>query len=168
MVVIVAATILQINVSRGGVPKRSIPSGDVTALGIAGDVQAHPECHGGLQQALLLITSEGIEEVAALGFPVYPGALGENLTTVGLDRRGLRVGQRYRVGALIIELTKVREPCSQLNPFGPGIQQAVYDSQVQAGDPQSPRWGLSGFYAAVIQPGPIRPGDPIVLLDQLV
>jgi len=126
-----------------------------------------PEFHGGARQALLLITSEGIEELTALGFPLYPGALGENLTTRGLDRRGLRIGQRYRIGAIVIELTKVREPCSQLNPYGPGIQKAVYDAQVQAGDPQSPRWGLSGFYASVIQPGPIRPGDPITLLDQL-
>jgi MOSC domain-containing protein YiiM len=164
----VAATVLQINVSRGGVPKRSIPSGDVTALGIAGDVQAHPQIHGGPRQALLLITSEGIEELSALGFPLYPGALGENLTTLGLDCRGLRIGQRYRVGAIIIELTKVRQPCDQLNIYGPAIQQAVYDARVNAGDPQSPRWGLSGFYASVVQPGTIRPGDPIALLDQRV
>jgi MOSC domain-containing protein YiiM len=155
----VPGAILQINVSRGGVPKRAIPSGDVTALGIAGDECAHPGIHGGPQQALLLITSEGIAELTALGFPLYPGALGENLTSSG---------QRYRVGAIIIELTKVREPCAQLNIYGPGIQKAVYDVQVQAGDPHSPRWGLGGFYASVIQPGTIRPGDPITLLDQLV
>lgn len=163
-----SASIVQINVSRGGVPKRAIPSGNVTPLGIAGDACAHPQFHGGPQQALLLITSEGIEELSALGFPLYPGALGENLTTLGLDRRGLRIGQRYRVGAIVIELTRVREPCDQLNVYGPGIQRAVYDAQVQAGDPQSPRWGLSGFYASVVQPGTIRPGDPIVLLDQFV
>jgi MOSC domain-containing protein YiiM len=164
----VVATILQINVSRGGVPKRSIPSADVTALGIAGDECAHPGIHGGPQQALLLITSEGIEELTALGFPLYPGALGENLTTLGLDRRELRIGQRFRIGAIIIEMIKVRAPCDQLNVYGPGIQKAVYDAQVHAGDPHSPCWGLSGFYASVIQPGPIRPGDPITLLDQLV
>lgn len=163
-----SASIVQINVSRGGVPKRPIPSGDVTALGIAGDECAHPGIHGGPQQALLLVTSEGIEELSALGFPLYPGALGENLTTLGLDRRGLRIGQRYRIGAIIIELTKVRQPCDQLNIYGTGIQKAVYDAQVQAGDPQSPRWGLSGFYASVVQPGTIRPGDPITLLDQFV
>ncbi len=161
-----ASTILQINVSRGSVPKRSIPSGDVTPLGIAGDSCANPQIHGGPQQALLLITSEGIEELTALGFPLYPGALGENLTTRGLDRRGLRIGQRYRIGAIIIELTKLRAPCDALNIYGPGIQKAVYDAQVQAGDPQSPRWGLSGFYASVVQPGAICPGDPITLLDQ--
>jgi MOSC domain-containing protein YiiM len=164
----VTGSILQINVSRGGVPKRAIPSGDVTALGIVGDECAHPGIHGGPQQALLLITSEGIEELSALGFPLYPGALGENITTLGLDRRGLRIGQRYRVGATIIELTKLRAPCEALNVYGPGIQKAVYDVQVHAGDPQSPRWGLSGFYASVVQPGAIRPGDPITLLDQFV
>lgn len=164
----VAPTILQINVSRGGVPKRAISSGDVTALGIAGDACAHPQIHGGPQQALLLITSEGIGELTALGFPLYSGALGENLTTLGLDRRGLRIGQRYRVGAIVIELTKVRQPCDQLNIYGPAIQTAVYDARVKAGDAQSPRWGLSGFYASVVQPGTIRPGDPITLLDQFV
>jgi MOSC domain-containing protein YiiM len=164
----VSASIVQINISRGGVPKRAISSGDVTALGIAGDECAHPGIHGGPQQALLLITSEGIEELTAVGFPLYNGALGENLTTRGLDRRSLRIGQRYRIGAIIIELTKVRAPCDQLNVYGPGIQRAVYDAQVHAGDPHTPLWGLSGFYASVIQPGPIRPGDPIALLGQPV
>ncbi len=89
-------TVVQISVSRGGVPKRSIPSGEVTRLGIVGDACAHPQIHGGPQQALLLITSEGIAELIAQGFPLYPGALGENLTTLGLDRRGMRIGQRYR------------------------------------------------------------------------
>jgi MOSC domain-containing protein YiiM len=164
----VSPSIVQINISRGGVPKRAISSGDVTALGIAGDECAHPGIHGGPQQALLLITSEGIEELTAVGFPLYNGALGENLTTRGLDRRSLRIGQRYRIGAIIIELTKVRAPCDQLNVYGPGIQRAVYDAQVHAGDPHTPLWGLSGFYASVIQPGPIRPGDPIALLGQPV
>jgi MOSC domain-containing protein YiiM len=106
--------------------------------------------------------------LTAVGFPLYNGALGENLTTRGLDRRSLRIGQRYRIGAIIIELTKVRAPCDQLNVYGPGIQRAVYDAQVHAGDPHTPLWGLSGFYASVIQPGPIRPGDPIALLGQPV
>jgi MOSC domain-containing protein YiiM len=36
---------------------------------------------------------------------------------------------------------------------------------VQAGDPGSQRWGLSGFYASVIQPGAVRAGDAIARLD---
>jgi MOSC domain-containing protein YiiM len=140
---------------------------EVTPLGIAGDVQAHPEFHGGSEQAVLVITAEGIDELKAQGFPLFYGALGENLTTRGIDRRELRIGQRYRVGDVVIELTKLREPCNQLSVYGPGIQQALYDRQIQAGDAASPRWGLGGFYARVIRTGAIRVGAPIQLLDQL-
>jgi MOSC domain-containing protein YiiM len=161
------ALVEQVSVSRGGVPKRAIPSGEVNQLGIVGDQQAHPQLHGGPMQALLLITAEGIDELKALGFPLFAGALGENLTTRGLDRRTVRVGQRYRIGEIIIEITKLRQPCDQLSPYGFGIQRAVFDAQVNAGDPTSPRWGLGGYYASVVQPGTIRPGDPICLLDEL-
>src|SRR5579862_6689431 len=128
-----SGSILQINVSRGGVPTRAIAHGEITAMGIAGDSWAHPQIHGGQRQAVLLITSEGIEDLKELGFPLFPGALGENLTTAGLDRRLFRIGQRYRAGAAILELTKIRVPCDTLNVYGRGIQQALYDAQVKAG-----------------------------------
>jgi MOSC domain-containing protein YiiM len=164
----VTGSILQINVSPGGVPKRAIGEVTVTAAGIVGDSWAHPDIHGGPRQALLLIGAESIEELIALGFPLFFGALGENLTTRGLDRRQMRFGQRYRIGDVLIELTKMRGPCSTLDVYGPGIQRAVYDAQVKAGDASSPRWGLAGFYAAVLQGGVIRPGDRIALVDQVV
>ena len=160
-------SILQINVSQGGVPKRPIADSVVTPLGIEGDHHAHPEIHGGPRKALLLICSEGIEELKQGGFPLYPGALGENITTQGLDRRALRIGQRWRIGGIVVELTRVRVPCSTIQIYNAGIvsgasiSAAIYDQEVKAGDPSSPRWGLSGFYAAVVEPGVIRAGDPI-------
>jgi MOSC domain-containing protein YiiM len=157
-------SILQISVSHGGVPKRAIPLGTLTSVGLEGDHHAHPDIHGGPQQAVLLITAEGIAELAAQGFPLTHGSLGENLTTSGIARSEWRYGQRWQVGAeVVIEITKRRAPCQTLNVYGPGIQAAVYDSLAAAGDPSSPRWGLSGFYASVVQPGTIRPGDEIVL-----
>jgi MOSC domain-containing protein YiiM len=161
-------SVLQVSISRGGVPKRAIPEGQIEPLGIVGDDHVHPEIHGGPRQAVLLISSEAISELTALGFPLYPGALGENITTVGLDRTQWRIGQRWRVGQAIVEFTKVRGPCSQLDVYGMGIQKAMYDAQVKAGDPSSARWALSGFYASIVQPGIVRPGDPISLLDQMV
>ena len=160
------ASVLQINVSPGGVLKRPIPQGVVTPLGITGDGHRNPQVHGGPRQAILIITSEGIDELKEQGFPLYPGALGENLTTSGLNRRSVRIGQRYRIGGVLLEITKLRAPCLNLNPYGPGIQKAVYDEAVKAGNPESPRWGLGGFYAAVLQTGTIHPGDPIQLVDQ--
>jgi MOSC domain-containing protein YiiM len=164
----VAPHIVQINISNGGVPKRPIAEGHATPLGIEGDCHAHPEIHGGPKKALLWICEEAIEELKALGYPLYPGALGENLTTRGVDRRGLRIGQRWRAGGVVMELTKVREPCSSIQLYGLDIGTAVYDQSVKSGDWSSPRWGLSGFYASVIQPGPLRTGDSLVLLDPVV
>jgi MOSC domain-containing protein YiiM len=163
------ASVVQVSISKGGMPKVAVPYGVVTRLGIEGDVHAHPEVHGGPDKALLLVTSEGIAELQAEGYPVQFGALGENITTRGLDRRMVRVGQRYRVGEIVIEITKVRSPCKSLRKlYGSELPASVYDADVKAGDPSSPRWGLSGFYASVVQTGTIRPGDPVQFLDQAV
>jgi len=159
--------IIQINVSAGGIPKRSIPSGLITASGLAGDAWAHPQIHGGPEQAVLIITAETVDELRASGYPVFYGALGENLTTRGLDRRDLRVGQQLRAGAAVLEITKVRAPCATLDVYGPAIRQEIYDEQVRAGDPKSPRWGMSGFYARVLQPGAVHPDDSIAVLAEL-
>lgn len=160
--------IIQVNVSNGGVPKRAVPHAHAGRLGLEGDRQAHPQFHGGPRQALLLICAEAMDALKAEGWPVFYGALGENLTTEGLDRRQMRVGQRFRAGEAILELTKLRVPCKQLNPYGAGIQKAVYDERVKAGDATSPVWGIAGFYASVLEPGLIRAGDEIRLLEQLV
>jgi MOSC domain-containing protein YiiM len=149
-------------------PKLAIPVGDVGPYGIAGDGHAHPEVHGGPEQAVLIISSEAIAELTAQGFPLYPGALGENITTAGIDHKQWRSGQRWRIGQAVVEFTKVRQPCYQLSVYGTGIQKAIYDVKVDEGDTSSPRWAMSGFYASVLQPGIVRPGDPISLLEQMV
>jgi MOSC domain-containing protein YiiM len=161
-------SILQVSISPGGIPKRPIAEAEVTPQGIRGDSWAHPQIHGGPNQALLLITSEGIGQLLALGYPVFPGALGENLTTLGLDRGQVRIGQRYRAGEVMLEITKMRQPCSTLDVYGSSIKRAIYDAQVKASDASSPRWGLAGFYARVLRSGFIRPKDIIELVDQVV
>jgi MOSC domain-containing protein YiiM len=160
----VTGTVVQVSVSQGGIPKRAIAAGELTDLGIVGDAWRY-RFHGGRRKAILLITLEGIEALNSQGFGLFPGALGENVTIRDLDGRQLRLGQRLRLGDAVIELTQVRTPCATLDVYGPGIQAAMYDARAQAGDPESPRWGLSGFYASVVQPGTVRAGDTIALLD---
>jgi MOSC domain-containing protein YiiM len=159
--------ILQISLSLGGIPKRPVPEAYLTPLGLEGDAHAHPEIHGGPQAAALLITAEAIDDLAARGYPIFYGALGENLTTRGIDRRMLRAGQRFRAGSALIELTKIRAPCSTLDVYGPEFQGEIYDAQVKANDTASPRWAMSGFYAAVVRPGVIRAGDAITLESEM-
>jgi MOSC domain-containing protein YiiM len=156
-----AGIVTQISASRGGVPKRALTHADLTAAGIVGDAWKHPNIHGGPLQAVLLITEEGIAELVAAGFPLYSGALGENITTRGLDRRSFRAGQRLRIGSAVIELTKRRAPCRTLNVYGRGIQSAIFDRHCKEGDFSSPLWGLSGFYASVLTSGTIYAGDAI-------
>jgi MOSC domain-containing protein YiiM len=159
--------VLQINVSPGGIPKRPIAEAQLDARGFEGDSWAHPQFHGGPNQAVLMIARETIEALRAKGYPVYEGALGENLTTQGLDPALWRAGQQYRVGEAVIELTKVRAPCNTLDVYGPAIKEEIYDQQVKAKDTRSPRWALSGFYARVVRPGLVFPGNVISLLSEL-
>ena len=159
--------VVQICRSPGGLPKFPIAHARIGPLGVEGDRHAHPHIHGGPKQALLLVCAEVIEELAEEGYPLFFGALGENITMRGLDRRTLRAGQRYRLGSeVIIELTKPRGPCKALDKYDERLKSVVWDAQVKAGNAQSPRWGMSGFYASVVTGGLLLPGAPIVFLEQ--
>src|ERR1039458_8570229 len=78
-------TIIQVNISPGGLPKRAVTTGDITPLGIHGDRHAHPNIHGGPLKAILLIASEVVDQLTAAGYPLFYGAMGENLTMRGID-----------------------------------------------------------------------------------
>ena len=160
-------TIVQVNISPGGLPKRAIDEGWITPLGIEGDVQAHPQIHGGPLQAILLIAAETVDALVEQGYPLFYGAMGENLTTRGIDVRGLRMGDQLRVGGAILQITKPRGPCSALDIYGESLKRDVYDAKVKQRDSSSPRWGMSGFYASVVRPGPVRAGDPVAVLSAM-
>jgi MOSC domain-containing protein YiiM len=127
-------TIVQVNISPGGLPKRAISGGLIASLGIEGDRQAHPGIHGGPRQAILLIAAAVGEELQRKGYPVEFGSLGENLTTRGIDVRDLRLGDRLRAGGALLEITKPRGPCSALDVYGPAIKQEIHDARVKARD----------------------------------
>ncbi|MBV8072963.1 MAG: MOSC domain-containing protein [Acidobacteriaceae bacterium] len=160
-------TVVQLNTSKGGVPKRPVLFAQVGLLGIEGDEHRY-QYHGGPEQALLLLAAEVVDTLTAEGWWVFYGALGENLTTRGLDYRRWRAGQQFLVGTVRLQLTKPRAPCSALNPYGPGIQSRIYDPLVKARDPASPHWGESGFFAKVLEPGHISVNDIIEAVDPVV
>ena len=141
-----AQRILQISISpSGGVPKTPRARVEVGPLGIVGDGHRF-RLHGGRDKALLILASEAIHTLRAEGWPLFYGALGENLTTEGLDYRHWRACQRLRIGEVLIELTTPREPCRTLNAYGRGIQQRLRE-----------RPGEAGFYAAVLIGGILTP-----------
>ena len=160
--------VVQLNISSGGLPKLLIESAEVTRLGIVGDIQKNKKYHGGPAKALLLIAAEVVQELKQEGWPLFYGALGENLTTEGLDHQQWRAGQRFQIGSVCLQLTTPRQPCRNLYRYGAGLAQRIYDKKVKANDPSSPLWGRSGFYASVIQPGSIQSLDIIEPVESLL
>jgi len=156
--------IVQVSISPGGLPKRAIPEGLIASLGIEGDLHNHPGIHGGPRKAILLAAAEAIEDLTARGYPLFFGALGENLTTRGIDLRQLHIGARLRAGAALLEITQPRGPCSALDVYGASLKADLYDPRVKALAPSSPRWGMSGLYASVVESGPVRPKDIIAVV----
>jgi MOSC domain-containing protein YiiM len=102
-----------------------------------------------------LIHAEILGELAAKGYAVSPGELGENIATRGIDLLGLPAGTRlsFPSGATV-ELTGLRNPCVQLDRFMPGLMAALLD---RAPDGSLIRKG--GVMAIVLVGGRVAIGD---------
>ena len=104
-----------------------------------------------------LLHAELFDELMEAGFPVWPGELGENVTTQGLDLLGLATGTRLHLGpSAMVELTGLRNPCSQLDKFQRGLMSAVL-----ARDAAGNLVRKAGVMAVVLAAGQVRPGDSI-------
>src|SRR4051795_13683330 len=87
----------------------------VAGVNVEGDDQADRRVHGGPDKAIYAYASEDIAWWAAeLGRELGPGAFGENLTTEGVDVSGAVVGERWRVGSVLLEFAQPRLPCFKL------------------------------------------------------
>jgi MOSC domain-containing protein YiiM len=103
-----------------------------------------------------LIHEELFGELAAEGFHVPAGGLGENITTSGIDLLGLPVGATLRIGAeALLAVTGLRNPCSQIEDFQAGLLSRVAMRQ------NGRVVRKSGIMAVVVQGGIVRAGDPI-------
>lgn len=104
-----------------------------------------------------LMHSELFDELAAKGHAVEPGALGENVTTSGLDILDLPRGTRLRLGEdAVVEVTGLRNPCSQINGLSPGLMKELVHV-----DDSGETVRLAGVMSIVLVGGVVRPGDAI-------
>lgn len=148
------ARVLQVNVSDGGVPKRAVGHAVVRRDGLDGDAVDHPKIHGGPERAVCLFPVELIRALQDEGHPVFPGAVGENLTLAGVDWSALEVGDRLAVGdEVVLQLASRVEPCSTIKAyFADGNFKRIKPDRA----PGETRW-----YARVLSEGTVRPGDAV-------
>jgi MOSC domain-containing protein YiiM len=153
------ARVFQINASKqGGVPKQPMRQAEVDAFGIVGSQVANQEDHGGVERALCLYSLERILALQAEGHPLFPGSIGENITTVDVPWEQMIPGVRLRLGnQVLIELTRYTSPCTTI---AASFQDGHYERISQ-----KPYPGWSRVYARILQPGFIRIGDPIELVN---
>ncbi len=117
----------------------------VVNRGLEGCTHGRP---GGRRQVLLM-DAETLEH-----FGIHPGVVKENITTRGLHLRGMRAGQRLRVGEALLEVTLPCEPCRRMDEIRQGLQEELR--------------GRRGMLCRVVEGGRIRQGDGIEVLDQVI
>ena len=104
-----------------------------------------------------LIHSELFNELREKGFDVEPGMMGENITTTGIDLLSLPTGAYLKIGdRAVVELTGLRDPCTQLDGLIPGLMKAVLDR-----DADGELIRKTGVMGIAVGDGEIRPGDRI-------
>jgi hypothetical protein len=139
----------------------------LAGLGVAGDAHAgvtvqhrsrvaRDPSQPNLRQVHLL-HAELFEELRGGGFTVRPGDLGENLTTCGVDLLSLPAGTLLHLGReAVVEITGLRNPCSQIDRFQQGLMAAVLDR-----DSTGQLMRKAGVMGVVLAGGEVSAGDAI-------
>jgi MOSC domain-containing protein YiiM len=139
----------------------------VAGLGVEGD------CHAGARvrhrsrvrrdpdqpnlRQVHLFAAELLDDLVAEGHDVGPGALGENVTTRGLDLLGLATGTTLRLGdGALVSVTGLRNPCVQIDRFSPGLM-----GRLIGRDADGAVVRLAGVMGVVVLGGTVRAGDAI-------
>ena len=134
----------------------------VQPMGLAGDEQADPSVHGGLEKAVYAYPTEhyGFWQdlraqagLARIDEALPYGSVGENLSLQGLLEKDVWVGDVLEFADCTLRVEQPREPCFKFNA-AMGFNTAV-KAMAQS--------GFCGFYLSVQKPGTVRPGESFVL-----
>jgi len=145
-------TVVALNVSRGGVPKKPLTDAMVTLLGLETDAHNY-RGHGGPERAICLYPLEHIQALQQEGHPIGIGTTGENVTVKGLDWNRMVPGAQVKIGEIQLEITSYTRPCKTIRESFTGGRFGRISQKAHPG------W--SRVYARVLTEGRIRSGDPV-------
>ncbi len=125
--------------------------------GLEGDAQADLKNHGGPDKAVCVYPLEHYPYWSArLGRSLELGAFGENFSTERLLEREVYVGDVYRVGDAVVQVSQPRQPCFKMAARH-GVKELAWWVQ---------EIGFTGFYFRCLEPGEVRVGGDIALLER--
>ncbi|SDO17908.1 MOSC domain-containing protein [Geodermatophilus sp. DSM 45219] len=144
--------------NRSGIDKRPVEGRvAVHPLGLDGDVQVNRKHHGGEGQAVYAYAQEDADWWATeLDRELPAGRFGENLRTAGLDLTGAVLGERWRVGTTLLEVSASRTPCANFERFW-GVPQLVRRFAAH---------GATGAYLRVLETGDVGAGDAVEVVSR--
>jgi MOSC domain-containing protein YiiM len=135
---------------------RKLPAGGrvaVRALGLDGDVQVSKKYHGGEGQAVYSYAQEDADWWAAeLDRDLPPGRFGENLRIAGIDHTEALLGERWRIGTALFEVTAPRIPCANFAAYWNDVPRLVKRFAAR---------GTTGAYLRVLETGDVGAGDAV-------
>ncbi|WP_329135573.1 MOSC domain-containing protein [Streptomyces sp. NBC_01476] len=132
------------------------PKGD-GSVGLAGDHAYDVKHHGGADQAVYAYAREDLDAwESELGRTLAGGSFGENLTTTGIDVNSALIGERWRVGSTLLEVSCPRVPCAT---FAGWLDEGGWLGRFT-------RAAVPGAYLRVLEPGRITAGDPIEVVSR--
>jgi MOSC domain-containing protein YiiM len=126
----------------------------VEGVNLAGDDQADRTVHGGPEKAVYAYAREDIDWWENIHGDLPNGCFGENLTTQGIDVSGAIIGERWRVGTVLLEICQPRLPCSKL-----GIR--FNDLRMVKAFAKASR---PGGYLRIVEEGELGTGDEIEIV----
>jgi MOSC domain-containing protein YiiM len=142
-----------------GIYKQSMSQVSVDELGIIGDIQVDKRYHGGPEKALHQYALSSYEKIVKryplLHKQVNPGMIGENLSTTDMNEHNVCIGDIYKVGGAILQVSSPRIPCWKIDAKfkQPDLHQFISQHR------------LNGWYYRVLQAGDITLRD-VFLLQQ--
>jgi MOSC domain-containing protein YiiM len=170
------ATLLSLNVGRPtpssakdvgmtGIDKRPVEGpvevtdpGETAGSGLSGDAICDVANHGGREQAVYAYAREDLDWwQAELGRELRAGMFGENLTTLGLDVTGARIGERWQIGTrCVLEVSCPRIPC---RTFAAWLHERGWERRFTTRV-------LPGAYLRVVTAGAVQAGDEIAVVHR--
>lgn len=129
--------------------------------GLTGDAHADRRAHGGLDKALHQYPAAHYARLAT-AFPeakdlLVPGSIGENLSVPGWDESNISIGDTFRLGDSIIQVSQPRSPCWKIDHrYGVESMAKLIDEE-----------GITGWYFRVLEEGSVEPGCSFELIDRI-